>query len=83
VDARTRVAHQVSPDELMIGRQPLRWAQCSTDQHPHLLDSAGVTAGEDGKRVALGGRLIWPERHTFSSESRGAREDCVGAGRAW
>lgn len=32
VDARTRVEHQVSPDELLTGHQPPRWARCSTDQ---------------------------------------------------
>ncbi|MBV9141228.1 MAG: hypothetical protein JO115_09970 [Pseudonocardiales bacterium] len=50
------------------------WVRCSRDQYLHLVDSAGVAAGEC---VAVCGRLIWPEVHTFSSESRGLCAGCL------
>lgn len=49
----------------------------------HLLGPAGVVTVEEGECVAVCGRVIWPERHTFSSESRGLCEGCVAARRAW
>lgn len=61
----------------------LRWARCSGAQHLHLLGPAGVVTVEEGECVAVCGRVIWPERHTFSSESRGLCEGCVAARRAW